>query len=56
MIFKNVFNLPFSPPPTKGRGDVDLFRKVLWKVGWVVFCWDKHIKECFVKVDTDVKG
>jgi hypothetical protein len=22
----------------------------------MVFCWSKHVKECFVKVDTDMKG
>ena len=22
----------------------------------MVFCWGKHVKECFVKVDTGVKG
>lgn len=34
MVLK-CFNLPFSPPPTRGSGkgrirEVDLFRKVLW--------------------------
>lgn len=27
-----------------------------WKVGQMVFCWGKHLKERFVNVDTDVKG
>jgi hypothetical protein len=22
----------------------------------MVFCWGKHVKECFIKVDTGVKG
>jgi hypothetical protein len=26
--------------------------RVLWKVGWMVFCWGKHVKECFPEVDT----
>lgn len=30
--------------------------RVLWKVGWMVFCWGKHARECFDKVDTGVKG
>jgi hypothetical protein len=30
--------------------------KGFWKVSWMVFCWGKHVKERFVKVDTGVKG
>lgn len=26
--------------------------RVLWKVVWMMFCWDKHMKEGFVTVDT----
>ena len=38
----------------KGRWSGNL--RVLWKVGWMVFCWGKHVKERFVKVDMDVKA
>ena len=30
--------------------------RVLWKVGWMVCCWGKQVKEYFVKVNTGVKG
>jgi hypothetical protein len=26
--------------------------RALWKVGWMVFCWGKHMKECLAEVDT----
>jgi hypothetical protein len=26
--------------------------RVLWKDGWMGSCWYKHVKECFLEVDT----
>jgi len=26
--------------------------RFLWKVSWMVLCWGKHVKECFLEVDT----
>lgn len=31
-------------------------RRALWRVGWILFCWARHVKEGFFKVDTDVKA
>lgn len=52
-----LLRLPPLPPScitVKGSGNL----RVLWKVGGMVFCWGKHVKECCrcVKVDTGVKG
>lgn len=30
-------------------------KRVLWKVGWMVFCWGKHVKECLAEMDTGEK-
>lgn len=38
------------------RGQSSGNLRVLWKVGWIVCCWGKHVKEHFIKVDTGVKG
>ena len=47
----------------KGGGAIGGFGDIIWNVNkenkkkknqlcWIVFCWDKYVKECFLEQDT----